>query len=103
MPSIFAAFVLIFSLAAAAVAPADDNPLAALAGKTILVDPGHNGGNAAHPEIIDKLVPAGGFRKECDTTGAATDDERLTEPAFNWDVAQRLTKLLRAAGAKVVL
>ncbi|MBJ7354758.1 MAG: N-acetylmuramoyl-L-alanine amidase [Thermoleophilaceae bacterium] len=103
MPSLLAALVLLFSLAAASSAPVDSNPLAALKGKTVLVDPGHNGGNAAHPEIIDKLVPAGGFRKECDTTGTATNDERLTEPAFNWDVARRLTKLLRAAGAKVVL
>lgn len=103
MPSLLAALVLMFSLAAATTAPADTNPLAALEGKTVLVDPGHNGGNAAHPEIIDRLVPAGGFRKECDTTGTATNDERLTEPAFTWDVAQRLTKLLRAAGAKVVL
>lgn len=102
MPSVVAVLILFLSLAAAAV-PKEEDPLAALSGKTILVDPGHNGGNAAHPEIIDKLVPAGGFRKACDTTGAATNDERLTEPAFNWDLAQRLTKLLRAAGAKVVL
>lgn len=104
MPALISALILLFSLvAAAAGAPTDENPLTALSGKTVLVDPGHNGGNAAHPEIINKLVPAGGFRKECDTTGAATSDERLSEPAFNWDVAQRLAKLLRAAGAKVVL
>ncbi|MBJ7458818.1 MAG: N-acetylmuramoyl-L-alanine amidase [Thermoleophilaceae bacterium] len=102
MPSLIAVLALLFSLAAAA-APGSAGPLDSLQGKTILVDPGHNGGNAAHPETIDKLVPAGGFRKACDTTGAATNDERLTEPAFNWDVARRLTRLLRASGAEVVL
>jgi N-acetylmuramoyl-L-alanine amidase len=81
---------------------ATTNDLGSLQGKTILVDPGHNGGNAAHPEIINKKVPAGGFKKECDTTGTATNDESLSEPAFTWDVAKRLRKLLEAEGAKVV-
>jgi N-acetylmuramoyl-L-alanine amidase len=109
MPAFVAAIALFFSLAVAgqAAIPAatvdQDSPLASLKGKTILVDPGHNGGNASHPEIINKLVPAGGFRKECDTEGAATSDEQYTEPEFTWDVAKRLTKLLKSAGAKVVL
>ena len=60
-----------------------------LAGRTILVDPGHNGGNATHPAAINRLVPAGGFRKACDTTGTATNDGRLTEAAFTFDVARR--------------
>jgi N-acetylmuramoyl-L-alanine amidase len=109
MPALIAALALLFSIAAAATAAeptapvSDPAPLASLKGATILVDPGHNGGNAAHPEIINQLVPAGGFRKECDTTGTATNDESLSEPAFTWDMAQRLTKLLKAEGAKVVL
>jgi N-acetylmuramoyl-L-alanine amidase len=109
MPALFAVFALILAVAVSpavgttASATTDASPLAALSGATILVDPGHNGGNAAHPEVIDRLVPAGGFRKECDTTGTATNDERLTEPAFTWDVAQRLTRLLKESGAKVVL
>lgn len=107
MPALAAAIAMLFALAVAGPttlpAATADSPLASLDGAKVLIDPGHNGGNAAHPEIIDKLVPAGGFRKECDTTGAATNDESLTEPAFNWDVAKRLTKLLRASGAKVVL
>jgi N-acetylmuramoyl-L-alanine amidase len=103
MPSLLGLLALLFSLLAASTAPAGGSALAALSGKTVLVDPGHNGGNAEHPEIIDKLVPAGGFLKECDTTGAATNDDQLSEPEFNWDVAQRLTALLREAGAEVVL
>ncbi|MFT4049576.1 MAG: N-acetylmuramoyl-L-alanine amidase [Solirubrobacterales bacterium] len=112
MQGIAALLALIVSLAAAqagvgaaepSAGAAVSSPLAALKGATIAVDPGHNGGNAAHPSVINKLVPAGGFRKECDTTGTATRDEALTEPAFTWDVAKRLKKLLEASGAKVVL
>jgi N-acetylmuramoyl-L-alanine amidase len=73
-----------------------------LAGKTILVDPGHNGGNASHPGAINRKVDAGGFLKECDTTGTATD-AGYAEHAFTFDVAQRLAVLLRARGARVVL
>lgn len=73
-----------------------------LAGKVIVIDPGHNGGNAAHPEIINKLVNVFTERKPCNTTGTSTDDG-YTEHAFNWDVATRLVKILRSQGAKVVL
>jgi N-acetylmuramoyl-L-alanine amidase len=88
----------------AAAAPANE-PVAtsSLRGKVVVIDPGHNGGNASHPQQINRKVPAGGFRKECDTTGAQTNDARLTEHAFNWDVSQRLKKLLQQSGAKVVL
>ena len=74
-----------------------------LSGRTIVIDPGHNGGNAAHPEVINRLVPAGGFRKACDTTGTATNDGRLSEAAFTLAVARRLRAALTAAGARVVL
>lgn len=80
--------------------PAADKPLA---GKIIVIDPGHNGGNAAHPETINKQVPAGGFKKACDTTGTATDDGSLAEHAFTWDLAERLRKLLERDGATVVM
>jgi len=73
-----------------------------LAGTVILVDPGHNGANAAHPEIIGKLVDAYSKTKPCDTTGTRTDDG-YPEHAFNYDVATRLARLLKGAGATVVL
>jgi N-acetylmuramoyl-L-alanine amidase len=73
-----------------------------LAGDTILLDPGHNGGNAAHPEVINRKVDAGGFQKECDTTGTETA-AGYAEHAFTFDVAQRTAALLRARGARVVL
>jgi N-acetylmuramoyl-L-alanine amidase len=74
----------------------------ALSAKTIAIDPGHNGRNWAHPEEINRLVDAGTLRKACDTTGAATASG-YAEPAFTWDVAVRLRRMLRASGAKVVL
>jgi N-acetylmuramoyl-L-alanine amidase len=73
-----------------------------LLGKTIAVDPGHNGDNWAHPSEINRLVNAGGFMKACDTTGTATDDG-YSEASYTWDVAIRLVRVLRAEGARVVL
>src|SRR5688572_13592749 len=40
----------------------------------VVLDPGHNGGNADAPEEIARPVPAGGFTKPCNTTGTATSD-----------------------------
>jgi N-acetylmuramoyl-L-alanine amidase len=73
-----------------------------LAGKTIVLDPGHNGGNGSHPAEIGKMVDIITARKECDTTGADTK-AGYSEHAFNWDVANRLQRLLRARGATVIL
>jgi N-acetylmuramoyl-L-alanine amidase len=77
------------------------SPRGSLAGKVIVLDPGHNGGNAAHPEIINKKVDIINGFKPCNTTGTSTDDN-YPEHAFNWDVANRLAKILRAKGAKVI-
>lgn len=38
-----------------------------LDGKVIVIDPGHNGGNASHPAEIRKKVKIGNGSKECDT------------------------------------
>jgi N-acetylmuramoyl-L-alanine amidase len=73
-----------------------------LAGKTIAIDPGHNGDNWAHPTVINRLVNAGGFMKACDTTGTETANG-YTEAAYNFDVATRLARILRADGARVVM
>ncbi|GAA3521592.1 N-acetylmuramoyl-L-alanine amidase [Actinocatenispora rupis] len=71
-------------------------------GKVIVLDAGHNDGNFGHTSVIDQLVDAGGFRKPCDTTGTETN-AGYHEAAFTWDVTKRLTALLRADGARVVL
>ena len=74
-----------------------------LDGLVVTIDPGHNGKNGAHPEQINQQVPIGnGETKECDTTGAETESG-YTESAYNLSVALKLRRLLRDAGAKVVL
>ena len=73
-----------------------------LAGDVIVLDPGHDGGNAAHPAIINQLVNVITEQKACDTVGAETD-AGYPEHAFNFDVAIRLARLLRIDGATVVL
>ena len=73
-----------------------------LAGKVIVLDPGHNGANWSHPAIINRLVNVITEWKPCDTTGAETD-AAYPEHAFTFDVATRLARLLRAEGAIVIL
>jgi N-acetylmuramoyl-L-alanine amidase len=74
-----------------------------LAGRVVVVNPGHNGHNYLAPQVINALVPAGrGREKACDTTGTETDSG-YTEAAFNLDVALRLRALLLAQGARVVM
>jgi N-acetylmuramoyl-L-alanine amidase len=74
----------------------------ALTGKTVLVDPGHNGGNFAAPSVINQLIWNGRESETCDTTGTETASG-YTEAQFNWNVARYLTADLRAKGATVVL
>jgi len=73
-----------------------------LAGLTVVIDPGHDGGNGASPGIIDQPIDGGGLTEPCDTTGTETDNG-YTEHAFNFDVALRAQSLLQAEGADVVL
>ena len=81
-------------------------PLAAksdpLAGRTIVIDPGHQLGNHNFPSEINKPVPAGGFDKPCNTTGTATVGG-YAEATFAWRVSLRLKAKLEALGARVVL
>jgi N-acetylmuramoyl-L-alanine amidase len=66
------------------------------------VDPGHNGGNAAAPGVINQLIWNGRQHETCDTTGTATDSG-YTEAQFNFNVAGYLTADLQAEGATVVV
>ncbi|MGY1761202.1 N-acetylmuramoyl-L-alanine amidase [Geodermatophilus sp. SYSU D00779] len=68
----------------------------------VVLDPGHNGANAFHPEELGRAVSAGGFTKPCNTTGTATDGG-YPEHAFAFDVALRAAELLRHEGVTVVL
>ncbi|MET9343754.1 N-acetylmuramoyl-L-alanine amidase [Nonomuraea sp. NPDC003804] len=85
--------------AAAAAVAVRDKPLD---GKVIVVDPGHNGGNAKHPKAINRQVNVLTQWKPCDTTGTATNNG-YSEAAFAWDVSQRLVKILEERGATVKL
>jgi N-acetylmuramoyl-L-alanine amidase len=73
-----------------------------LEGKVIVLDPGHNGGNYRHPEIINRQVDVLTEKKACDTTGTSTNNG-YSEAAFTWDVSTRLAKILRERGATVKL
>ncbi|WP_228770093.1 N-acetylmuramoyl-L-alanine amidase [Actinokineospora alba] len=72
-------------------------------GRVVVIDPGHNGGNATHTAEINRQVPAGrGRTKPCNTTGTATQTG-YPEHAFAWDLAVRLREILTARGVKVVM
>ena len=84
-------------------APEPAPPAPAAPPPVVVLDPGHNGGNAAHPEVVNAPVPDGaGGTKPCNTTGTATD-AGYPEHAFTWDVALRVRDRLTAAGVTVVL
>ncbi|MFH8679489.1 N-acetylmuramoyl-L-alanine amidase [Streptomyces lydicus] len=72
-----------------------------LKGRTVLLDPGHNPHNRDHGREIGRQVDIGTGRKECDTTGTATDDG-YAEASFTLDVARRARTLLQHEGAKVI-
>jgi len=73
-----------------------------LAGLTVVLDPGHDGGNGADPQVIDRPIDGGGFTEPCDTTGTTTDGG-YPEHAFNFAVALAAQAALEAQGATVVL
>ena len=59
-------------------------------------------GNHNFPAEINRLVPAGGFSKPCNTTGTATDGG-YAEATFAWNVTMKLKAKLEKSGATVVL
>ena len=75
---------------------------APLAGVRIALDPGHQLGNHNFPVQTGRLVPAGGFRKPCNTTGTATDSG-VAEATVNFRVALLARSRLQALGATVLL
>jgi N-acetylmuramoyl-L-alanine amidase len=75
---------------------------AALAGKTVGIDPGHNGLNYSDAGFIDQTVFNGTGDETCDTTGTATASG-YTEAQFNFNVSTYLQADLKAEGATVVM
>ncbi len=71
--------------------------------KVVVLDPGHNGANGAHPSIINAPVDAGfGRTKACNTTGTETN-AGYPEHAFTWAVANDVRTLLEARGVTVIM
>ncbi|MEV1018894.1 N-acetylmuramoyl-L-alanine amidase [Streptomyces sp. NPDC050264] len=73
-----------------------------LAGKVVVIDPGHNPGNFQHTADINRTVNVGNASKECDTTGTSTN-AGYTEAQFTLDVSRRLRTILQQQGATVRL
>lgn len=71
-----------------------------LRGKVVVIDPGHNPHNGEHSAEIARQVDVGTHRKECDTTGTATNSG-YTEAEYTLDVSRRVRKLLESRGATV--
>lgn len=70
---------------------------------TVVLDPGHNGGNAAHLAQIDAPVSDGrGGTRACNTTGTSAASG-YTEHEFTWDVTTRVREALVAQGVRVIL
>ena len=75
---------------------------ASLSGKVVTLDPGHNGGNASAPTVVDQAVWNGTGYESCDTSGTETGTG-YPEYAFNLAVGLDVAADLRAEGATVVL
>ena len=75
---------------------------AALAGKVIGIDPGHNGLNYTDPAFLNHQIWNGREWEGCDTTGTQTAGG-YTEARFNWNVATDLRADLIKRGARVVM
>ncbi|WAC57982.1 N-acetylmuramoyl-L-alanine amidase [Gordonia sp. SL306] len=72
-----------------------------LAGKTIFLDPGHQGGSAGHK--LNAQVPDGrGGKKDCQTSGA-TGVNGTKEHTVNWQITQLVKAGLESQGARVFL
>lgn len=79
--------------------PVGDGPLGS---RVVVLDPGHNGGNAEAAEEINEMVPAGHGEKACDTVGSETVNG-YPEHEFNWELSLLVQERLEADGATVVL
>lgn len=73
-----------------------------LAGRTVVIDPGHNPRNRDHAAEINRTVGIGTSRKACDTTGTATESG-YAEAEFTLDLARRVRNGLERQGATVKL
>ncbi len=73
-----------------------------LAGLTIALDPGHQLGNRNFPRQTSALVPAGGFKKACNSTGTSTN-AGVAESTVTFRLSRAVQSRLQALGATVRL
>lgn len=82
-------------------APAQPDISLKLAGKTVFLDPGHQGGGTS--EQLSRQVDNGrGATKECETTGM-TALGGVPEHTITWKIARLVKTSLEGLGAKVVM
>mgnify|MGYP000902522341 CR=1 FL=1 len=86
--------------ASATPAPTPTATTKPLAGRTIVIDPGHNG--VWTRRELRKVPSGNGRTKECNSSGTATN-AGYPEHAYNWAQANALARALRARGATVRL
>jgi N-acetylmuramoyl-L-alanine amidase len=95
---------LLVGVLAAGTAIAPAQAAGSLDGAVIVLDPGHQRGNS-NPAFSSKVNATrfnGSIVKACNTTGTATN-AGFPESTFTWKVANRLKRLLKAQGARVIL
>ena len=71
-----------------------------LRGVTIALDPGHQLGNHNYPRETNRMVPAGGFKKPCNTTGTSTNSG-VAEATVNFRLSRAVKRRLEKLGAVV--
>jgi N-acetylmuramoyl-L-alanine amidase len=82
---------------------ASTSPPPVARGLTVVLNPGHNGDDYAHPDEVNRLVPSGwGNEKACETTGTETN-AGYAEHAFNWNVALRVRQILITHRVHVIM
>lgn len=96
------ALLLALALAVTSLVSTAERETLPLAGRIVVIDPGHQLGNGRHPAQIGRLVPAGDGDKPCNTTGTATD-AGYPEATFTWQVAKRIRTRLQRLGATVLM
>jgi N-acetylmuramoyl-L-alanine amidase len=90
----------VMSVVPAAPVPDDESRLP-LAGRVVVLDPGHQLGNRNFPGQVNAPVPDGrGGHKPCNTTGTATNGG-YPEATFTWQTARTLRARLEHLGATV--
>lgn len=82
--------------------PEDKPGKGPLAGRTVVLDPGHNPHNQDHAAKIGRQVDIGSGRTACDTAGTSTTSG-YTEARFTLDLAHRVRTALEKQGAEVEL